>query len=274
MKSLAAVNIRVFEKAAEAAGAYAASIEQGFQAVIKASFAIDFPEDPGPAEPALILVFGSEQGMCGNFNESIARHLRTNLGDIVTDPRLATVFPIGTRVRPHIEAVGGSHLEPLEIANALGEVPELTERILFRVESERRRRGIDRVFTFGNRQASRTSFDPHHEQYVPVPSERMAELEAKPWATKQIPFFRMQREPLIERLVEQYLFIQITEAILQSQAAENAARLAAMQAAESNINERLDELRGKYNQQRQAEITAEMLDIASGFEALRFRRRN
>jgi TolA-binding protein len=54
----------------------------------------------------------------------------------------------------------------------------------------------------------------------------------------------------------------------QSLASENASRIAAMQAAEKNIQERLDELRGSFNQLRQSAITEELLDVVTGFEAL------
>ena len=54
----------------------------------------------------------------------------------------------------------------------------------------------------------------------------------------------------------------------RSLAAENASRLAAMQAAENNIEEKIDELYGRYHRRRQAAITEELLDVISGFEAL------
>lgn len=55
---------------------------------------------------------------------------------------------------------------------------------------------------------------------------------------------------------------------MKALAAENASRLAAMQGAESNIEDRLDELQGRYHRQRQMGITEELLDVVSGFEAL------
>jgi F-type H+-transporting ATPase subunit gamma len=57
-------------------------------------------------------------------------------------------------------------------------------------------------------------------------------------------------------------------AFAESLASENASRLAAMQAAERSIDERLEELRGEFRYQRQHAITEELLDIVSGFEAL------
>ena len=62
---------------------------------------------------------------------------------------------------------------------------------------------------------------------------------------------------------------QIRRAAAESLAAENASRLAAMQGAESSIEDRLDELKGQYHRERQTGITEEMQDIVAGFEALR-----
>lgn len=76
-------------------------------------------------------------------------------------------------------------------------------------------------------------------------------------------------EDLLTGLLRQDLFIALYRAVAEAKAAEHGARLAAMQAAEQNIEERLDQLRNEYHQLRQAEITEQLLDVVSGFEALR-----
>jgi F-type H+-transporting ATPase subunit gamma len=73
---------------------------------------------------------------------------------------------------------------------------------------------------------------------------------------------------LFSQLVQQYLFISLYQAMAASLAAENASRLAATQSAERNIRDRLEDLTSQYRQQRQSAITAELLDVVSGFEAL------
>jgi F-type H+-transporting ATPase subunit gamma len=78
----------------------------------------------------------------------------------------------------------------------------------------------------------------------------------------------MDRARLLYDLLGQYLFVTLYQALAESLASENAARLAAMQAAENNIEERLKDLRLQYNQLRQSTITEELLDIVAGFEAL------
>jgi F-type H+-transporting ATPase subunit gamma len=70
-------------------------------------------------------------------------------------------------------------------------------------------------------------------------------------------------------LIHEYLFVSLCRALAESLASENAGRLASMQSAEKSIEERLNELTGRYYQQRQASITEELLDIIAGFEALK-----
>jgi F-type H+-transporting ATPase subunit gamma len=80
---------------------------------------------------------------------------------------------------------------------------------------------------------------------------------------------RYSWKSLFEKLSREYLFITLYYAVVQSLASENAARLAAMQAAEKNIDEKKEEVRTMFNQKRQSSITEELLDIVGGFEALR-----
>jgi len=79
----------------------------------------------------------------------------------------------------------------------------------------------------------------------------------------------MPWRPLFSRLMQQHLMVAIYRATVQSMISEHTARMASMQAAESNIEERLEDLRREFRQTRQSAITAELLDIVSGFEAQR-----
>jgi F-type H+-transporting ATPase subunit gamma len=68
--------------------------------------------------------------------------------------------------------------------------------------------------------------------------------------------------------VREFLFISLFRACAESLASENASRLAAMQRADKNINDLLDQLHGEFNQLRQSTIDEELADVISGFEAL------
>ena len=104
---------------------------------------------------------------------------------------------------------------------------------------------------------------------LPLDSEWLARLEAEPWPTKVLPWLTMDWDELFSALVREYLFVSLYRAYAESLASENASRLASMQGAERNVEDHLRGLRAQFHHQRQAGITAELLDITSGFEALR-----
>ena len=78
----------------------------------------------------------------------------------------------------------------------------------------------------------------------------------------------MDGERLFTKLIRQYLFVSLYRAFAESLASENASRLASMQGAERNIEERLADLNAQFHRQRQMSITEELLDIVAGYEAL------
>jgi F-type H+-transporting ATPase subunit gamma len=78
----------------------------------------------------------------------------------------------------------------------------------------------------------------------------------------------MQRKALLSRLLHQYLFVSIFRACAESQASEHTSRLAAMQSAQRNLDERLEEVTMTFRRARQNLITTELLDVVAGFEAI------
>jgi F-type H+-transporting ATPase subunit gamma len=74
---------------------------------------------------------------------------------------------------------------------------------------------------------------------------------------------------LFQALIREYLFVSLFRALAESLASENAARLASMQVAERNIEDRLKSLTSQFHQCRQTAVTSELLDIISAFEALK-----
>ena len=129
--------------------------------------------------------------------------------------------------------------------------------------------GIDRVRLFHNRQVSSSSYAPVTVRMLPVDFERFRVLEQEPWKSRGLPMYSMPRDALLAALLRQYFFVTIFRACAESIASENAARLAAMQAAEKSLGERRAELSGRLRSARQDQITAELLDVVAGYEATR-----
>ena len=108
---------------------------------------------------------------------------------------------------------------------------------------------------------------------LPIDAQRFRQWREEPWQSSSLPTFATDRRRLLSRLVRQYLFVSLFRACAESLASENASRIAAMQSAEKNIEDRLDDLRRVFNHIRQTAITEELLDVVTGFEALAKQRR-
>jgi F-type H+-transporting ATPase subunit gamma len=141
--------------------------------------------------------------------------------------------------------------------------------IVLLIDRWRSERQISRVFLFHHRPLVGASYEPRSLQLLPIDPGWLRALKSRPWPTRNLPMAGSRPRQLLSALTRQHLLVRIHRALAESQAAENASRLAAMQAAERNVEERLDELRSDYHRRRQGAITEELLDVTAGFEVLR-----
>lgn len=266
MKALAAVNIRQYEKAVESLEDYNRTVEMGFQAMLRSRPNLAIGARYAPPGRLGAVVFGSDQGMCGQLNDLIAGHALRTIRQVETDFR---VIAVGERVGAILEDAG----QPLQAAFTVpGSVTAITfhvQELLMRIEPWTDREGINRVLLFYSKPLSGASYRPHTVHLLPIDAGWLRRLREKKWPTRALPMFRMDWEPLFSHLIREYLFVSLFRAFAESLASENASRLISMQGAEKNIEERLAELDSQFHRQRQMSITEELLDIVSGFEALK-----
>jgi F-type H+-transporting ATPase subunit gamma len=268
MKVLAAVSIRQYEKAMESLVEYNRTVEMGLQVVLKQK-----PEGISIAEPILkerlgAIIFGSDQGMVGQFNEVIARHAVSEINKLQVKQKNCTVLAVGMRVISSLEEAGQPVEEYFSLPGSTAAITSAVEDLALKMEEWRSQEKIDQIFIFYNRERG-ASYSPHTIHLLPVDPGWFQDLEQKPWPSRAIPFFTMDWNRLFSSLIQQYLFVSLYRAFAESLASENAGRLASMQAAEKNIEDLLEELNSQFQQQRQSSITEELLDIVAGFEALR-----
>jgi len=249
MKAMAAVKIRQFEKAVESLGDYNKTIEMAFQVALRNRPGITVSARIGPKTRLGAIIFGSDQGMCGQLNDQIVSHALKNmdeLGEIERKNRLIMVA--GQRAYAKLESAG----QPVE-----------------EYQNWHTERNVDQVFLYYSKPLSGSRYMPKSVHLLPMDKTWLEKIRKKPWPTKMLPLFTMDWNPLFSALIRHYLFISLFRAFAESLASENASRLASMQGAERNIQEQLSELTMQYHQQRQMSITEELLDIVSGFEALK-----
>jgi F-type H+-transporting ATPase subunit gamma len=156
----------------------------------------------------------------------------------------------------------------LDTPSGLGAVTALVQDLLVQIGEWQGHRGIDHVMVFHNRPTGGAIYQSVQVQLLPLNGEWLQSLKSKPWPGRSLPAFTMEWERLFSSLIRQYMFVVLYRAATESLAAEETARLASMQNAEKNIDERIEELTKSYHQQRGDAITAELMDIVAGFEAV------
>lgn len=267
MKTISASNIREYEQAVLSLGEYYKTIEMGLQAVVMNKpdgFLIEEQAEGGKHLGAVI--FGSDQGLCGSFNEKVAAFAIDKISEFKQEER--SVLAVGERVIPRLEEAG----QPVEIhfsffGNHLG-ITRVMQDVLVALEEWRTKKGIDHIVLFYNRSVSSATFSPQMVNLFPLEMPWLSSLAEKKWPSRSMPTFSMNTEQLLSSLVRQYLFFSLHRAFIESLASENASRLLSMQVAERNIEEHLNELNMRFHRQRQAAITSELLDVVTGFEAI------
>jgi F-type H+-transporting ATPase subunit gamma len=293
MKALSMVHIRQYEQARTSLTDYNHTVELGLQALLHhrhfSETQMGLPLTTTPKHHGLVgvILFGSDHGLCGQFNEQIVTYALEQLHHRQIPPDRRLVAAVGARLIPHLETAHQPIQTTFSLPSSLAGSPQLIQTLLLTIEqwcfrqqsdpvtstsgemTEIPHPYVEHILLFYNQHLSTTSYQPFSLQLLPLDLSWLHQLEQHPWNSAARPSLSMNWEPLFSRLIRQHLFISLYRATVESLASENAARLAAMQAAEKNIEERLTVLNAEYRQQRQNVITGELLDIVSGFEALK-----
>lgn len=269
MKALSAASIRQYEQAVRALAAYYLTVERGLHVTLKGTA----PPSPPPRrhhEPRRLaaIVFGSDHGLCGRFNEEITQYSLERMDSTAADPKNRLLLAVGARVAASLEQAGQSIEEDFLVPGSASQITATVQQILLKLDEWREQAGVHYVYLFYNRHSGGKGYHPTGFELLPINLHRFHRLEEEQWPSRVLPTFTMEREVLLARLLHQYLFVTIFRACAESQASEHTSRLAAMQAAERNLDERLDEVTMVFRRARQNAITSELLDVVSGFEAL------
>lgn len=269
MKALSAASIRQYEQAVSALSGYYQTVERGLHVVLK-----DMEMPPAtrrhPHHPPRLaaIVFGSDHGLCGRFNEEITEYAIQRMASTAADPQNRLLLAVGTRVAASLEHAGQSIEENFLVPGSANQITVTVQQILLKIDEWREQSDVHYVYLFYNRHSGGQGYRPTGIELLPVNLRRFHRLEEEPWPSRSLPTFSMDRERLLSHLLHQYLFVSVFRACAESQASEHSSRLAAMQSAQRNLDERLDEVTMTFRRVRQNVITSELLDVVSGFEAL------
>ncbi|MCA9051800.1 MAG: F0F1 ATP synthase subunit gamma [Planctomycetaceae bacterium] len=273
MKTLAAVSIRQYELAVESLVDYYQTVEDGLRMAMWNAESLPRSEaaDGDGHRRTGAVIFGSDQGMCGQFNEQIAGYAADILRgeDDSSQTSSRPVIAVGGRVAGRLPELGLTPDEELMVAGSSTAIAASVHDLLAVMDNWRCTRKVGRILLFYNRRRTASSYQPGHVQLLPIHADVLSQLRPQRWPSRTLPAFTMDRSVLLSRLIRQYVFVSLFRAMAESLAGENASRIAGMQAAENNIQDRLTELQTDYHQQRQTAVTEELLDVVTGFEALK-----
>ena len=267
MKVLAAVSIRQYERAQESLQHYTRTVEMGLQVVLQNQSVSAGKVQKQVQSSVGAIIFGSDHGLCGRYNESIAEFAMQQLGKTNPSQDSRRILVVGARIEASLHEMGQTVEECFFFPGTVGNITGTVQNILLKIDSWQLE-GVQKVMLFHHARQQRSSYPPQARQLLPIDLSSFNHKRAEHWPSRSLPQFSLPTEKLLSSLVRQHLFIQLFNACAESLAGEHASRLMSMQVAEKNIKQRLESLTGIYRQQRQGQITEELLDVVSGFEAL------
>jgi F-type H+-transporting ATPase subunit gamma len=211
------------------------------------------------------VVFGSDQGLVGQFNDVMVEFVQQTLGNL---PGNKLIWAVGERIQLRLADTDLPMGESFTLPNSISAITPLVGQILIEMESQREKGAITQVYLFHNRPKTGAIYTPVSQRLLPLDDLWRRDLAAIRWPTHNLPEVMNGGEQTLLALVREYLFVSLFRACAESLASENASRLAAMQRAEKNIGELLEDLNRTFYRLRQSGIDEELFDVVSGFEAL------
>ena len=273
MKALAAASIGQYERSVRALGDYYRTVELGLGACFRESEAAkSIPERKGQADAGAIgaVVFGSDQGLVGQFNEVVADYAIQALGAL---PGTAKVWAVGERVHARLTDGGLPPIGLFAVPSSVNAITPLVGQIQIQSEQHREKGEYARLYVFHNRPQAGALYEPVSQRLLPLDAQWQQALVNVKWPNGNLPEVIgggviPNHMSTLRALIREYLFISLFRACAESLASENASRLAAMQRADKNIDDLLETLNATFHRLRQSGIDEELFDVVSGFEAL------
>ncbi len=268
MKALAASSIGQYEQSVRALADYYRTVELGLSVCIRQSepslLAVE-KQKPSDAGQIGAIVFGSDQGLVGQFNDIIADFAIKTLTAL---PGGLRVWAVGERVHARLVDAGLPMVGHFIVPNSVKAITPLVAQIQIQSEADRAKGGYEQVYVFHNRPQTGSLYEPVSQRLLPLDEVWQQSLTKVPWPTKTVPQVLNDRSATMRALIREYLFISLFRACAESLASENASRLSAMERADKNIDELLENLHGTFHRLRQSSIDEELFDVVSGYEAL------
>ena len=263
MKFVAAARLRRAQEAALAARPYARELLRVLRSTIGR---IAEPQHPllarRPEERILTLVLSGERGLAGAFNTNLLR--RANEFFRANKEKKISVIPVGKKGRDALRKAGFNIIA--EYVNVLTRVEFASVREISNLVTDLYATGkVDSVYIVFSEFKTVMSANLAVEKLLPVDAAQVQESNEDTATNAQVDYiYEQPEEQLLDHLLPRYVESQVQRAMLESSAAEYAARMTAMESATKNAGDVIEALTLHMNKVRQAAITKEIIEIVSG----------
>jgi F-type H+-transporting ATPase subunit gamma len=268
MKAVAAASIGQYRKAELALDDYYHTVELGLGACFRAEDPVVLSlKSKSHRAPRVIgaVVFGSDQGLVGRFNEVVSDFAVKALS---ARPGQHHVWAVGERVQGLLTDAGLPPQGVFGVPTSVNAVAPLVGEILVQTEQALRPHEVSELHLFYNSSTSGAVYAPVGQRLLPLDESWRHDLAGRRWPTKTHPEVMGTGVATLRALISGYLFVSLFRACTESLTSENASRLAAMQRADKNIGDILKKLDMTFHRLRQSAIDEELFDVIAAFEAL------
>ncbi|HSQ97261.1 MAG TPA: FoF1 ATP synthase subunit gamma [Rickettsiales bacterium] len=272
MKALSAANIKKYDKIVKTLYAYRTNVELGIQAMMMYGEDLKISEIKyvkKTGDKNLLIVFGSNQGLCGRFNDKMKNFI---VEDVNNDD--SQVIVIGERLLNLMGATKLNIVKSVYLPNSIENASSMIYELLQIIENKLKNNEIDNVFLYYTSSDDTTNGTPTKTRLIPIDRKLLENAKNKVWPTNKIPYWQINNNVLISDLLKQYIFVILNNALANSITSEQKNRLITLQSAETNINELIRNKTLEYNQKRQSTITAELLDVVTGYQVSKKRKKS
>ena len=267
MKAMASSNITQYEMAVQSLQEYYRTISLGLYACLR-NERLAMISNAGSVQDqkTIAVIFGSDQGLVGRFNDTITSFAQEKLKHISGE---IEIWSVGERTYSLLLDAGRKSAKLFNVPHSVSAITPLVNNILIKSEEFRQKHQFYNFYIFYNSPITGVGYQQEIRQLFPPDEKWYSEISKTEWPSQNLPEVIGGNESTLRTLISEYLFVSLYKASAESLAAENASRLEAMERAEKNIDEMLEELNRGYNSLRQSTIDEELFDVIAGFEALK-----
>ncbi len=273
MKMVAASKLRRSQEKAEAARPYSSRLEEMLSSLASSAASgegiIKLLTGTGNDQNYIVVPVSADRGLCGGFNSSINRETFKLVKSLEGDGKKIQLMPVGKKSRDFFNRVMKDQiLESFVDLNVSSTGYESALNISNKLQELYFDGKFDKCILVFNKFKSAISQEVTQQQLIPLDVSNSEKDEEKENASNAIYDYEPDEETILQDLLPKNVSIQIFKVLLESDAGEQGARMAAMDNATRNAGEMIDNLTLKYNRTRQAFITKELIEIISGAESI------